>query len=340
MTPRLLCVAAVALLASAATALAAPRENIQVLASAPVFEYARALVRQYATDPARLQPGLELRDETLADFCAGVGLSYPDAAVSAEPLGGADSRACRANGVTPITVKLGLQGLMVAQNPASPPIALTRRELFLAAARDIPGPEGQLVPNPYKTWRDISAKLPDRPIRLFIPTSQPGERDTYMALVMLSGARQVPVFRDLMAKDPETFVALATAVREGGEVATLSSHQDLTAALAAKPDALAIVDFAARAVAPAIKPVPIDGAAPDPAKAGVYPLARPVYLYVKREHMGIIRGLRTFARSASSNDVSGQGGVLASLGLMPVSERERVAGSGSAKPKTLRVAGP
>lgn len=302
---------------------APPRERILIVAGASTYDYARALVQAFGRVAARLQPSLEAQanGDARAAFCAGVGLGFPDAAVSAGQMSAAEQRACQASGVTPIELKLGLQGVAVAESASAAPIALTRRALFLAAARDVPGPNGELEPNPYRSWRAIDSKLPDRPIHLFVPPAQTSQSESWLDLVMRAGARQMPALADLAARDPAAFAALATAPRETGEVTVLVPEADLRSALAAAPEALAIVDLGATG---ALKPIAVEGAAPERAKAGgAYPLARPVYLYVKREHLGIVRSLGDFLTEAAGEPALGEGGYLAALGLVPLPARER-----------------
>lgn len=302
-----------------------PRERILVVSGASSFDYARAIVHAFGRVPARLQPNLEAdaNADTLAGFCSGVGLGFADAAISVERLGGPSQRACRASGVTPIELKLGLQGIAVVETASAAPMVLTRRALFLAAARDVPmGPNGALIPNPFLTWHDIDAKLPARPIRLFVPPRDTSQRDGWTNLVMLAGARQFPALAELAARDPATFTAFATTLRDSGEV-TEQDAAGLKAALETAPDALAVVDLGA---AGAFRSVAVDGATPDKAKLGApYVLARPIYLYVKREHLGIVRSLSDLLTEAAGENALGDGGYLAGLGLVPLTTRERTA---------------
>ena len=66
----------------------------------------------------------------------------------------------QANGVKDIVeVKIGYDGIVLANSKKAAPLKLTRKDLFLALAKDVPDPSGRqkLVPNPYKTWKDINA---------------------------------------------------------------------------------------------------------------------------------------------------------------------------------------
>jgi phosphate transport system substrate-binding protein len=64
----------------------------------------------------------------------------------------------------------------------------------------------------------------------------------------------------------------------------------------------------------------VDGVAPtfESIETGVYPLTRPLYLYVKPRHQRLVNGLDLFVEALVSAEVSGPEGLLESKGLIPL----------------------
>jgi len=70
-------------------------------------------------------------------------------------------------------------------------MSLSLRDIFLALAKDVPNPDGgnTLVANPYKTWKDVNAALPDRAIEVLGPPPTSGTRDAFAELAMEGGCK-------------------------------------------------------------------------------------------------------------------------------------------------------
>ena len=59
---------------------------------------------------------------------------------------------------------------------------LTRKDLFLALAAKVPGPDGKLIDNPYKTWKDVNPALPNTRIEVLGPPPTSATRDAFADL--------------------------------------------------------------------------------------------------------------------------------------------------------------
>jgi phosphate transport system substrate-binding protein len=68
----------------------------------------------------------------------------------------------------------------------------------------------------------------------------------------------------------------------------------------------------------------IDGVEPnfDNIASGKYPVSRPLFIYVKKAHLGVIPGLREFVAEFVSDRSMGGEGYLADKGLIPLSPAE------------------
>jgi phosphate transport system substrate-binding protein len=96
-------------------------------------------------------------------FCAGVGVEHPDITNASRAIKKSEIKTCSENGVKEIVeVKIGYDGIVVANSKKAPVMKLTRKDIFLALAKDVPDPKGGKTwyPNPYKTWKDVNPSLP------------------------------------------------------------------------------------------------------------------------------------------------------------------------------------
>jgi len=55
---------------------------------------------------------------------------------------------------------------------------------------------------------------------------------------------------------------------------------------------------------------------------GSYPISRPLYFYVKRQHVGVIPGIDEFVKSFTHKRAIGPRGYLTNLGLIPLANPE------------------
>ena len=88
-------------------------------------------------------------------------------------------------------MKIGFDGIVLANSPRPRRMKLTKKQIFLALAKDVPV-DGKLVPNPYKNWSDIDPSLPNAKIEVLGPPPTSGTRDAFVELAMEGGAKEFP----------------------------------------------------------------------------------------------------------------------------------------------------
>lgn len=284
----------------------ASRRHVSVVAPSALFSLLVAAGERFALDSGNEMPVVEPlgSEKGLALFCAGEGAQHPDIIASLRRLTPSDLGACTAKGIDVSALLIGHQAVALVQLPGPARLSLTRRQLFLALAREV-AVNGRLVANPYRLWSDIDFALPVRPIAVLGPP--PGSRlhDAFVDLVMAPEAAGMAALRD---RDAGTLREDGAFTAPGGEEA------DILAALRRRPDAIGVVSFShllreGADLSPvaleggaleggalegdALEGVALDGVAPDPAALvdGRYPAARPVHLYVKRRHAALVPGL-------------------------------------------------
>lgn len=265
-------------------------------------------------------------------FCSGYGLDTPDIVMASRRMRSSEQDDCLRNQVNDIReIKIGYDGIVIASSKDTPSLALSKRELHLAIAREVPSPRDptQLVANPYQTWKQINSDLPDIAIRVLGPPPTSGTRDILVERVLKSSCRAVEVLNTLLEADPTAFAHRCATLREDG-VFVNSGENDarVVRKLLSDPGALGIFGFNFLDRNPdRLKAASIDSIEPDfeSIKSGVYPLSRPLYLYVKPLHMRLVGGLDHFVETIISPAMSGNEGYLVEHGLIPLNAADRAA---------------
>jgi phosphate transport system substrate-binding protein len=232
-----------------------------------------------------------------------------------------------ANGVKEIIeVKIGYDGIVLANSKKAEPLNVSRKDIFLALAKDVPNPNGgeKLVPNPYKTWKDINSSLPDKSIEVLGPPPTSGTRDAFVELVMDVGCEE---FESIEALDKEQMKAACQTIREDGAFIEAGENDNLIVQkLEANPNALGIFGFSfLDQNMDKIQGSFIDGVQPefDAIAGGTYPVSRPLFFYVKKAHVDVIPGMKEYLQEFTSAKAWGPDGYLAEKGMIPMPEAER-----------------
>ena len=170
------------------------RDYISVVGSSTVYPFATVVAEQFGKSTSYKTPKIESTGSGggLKLFCAGVGVEHPDITNASRRIKSSEFERCQQNGVTEIIeVKIGYDGIVMASSKKAAPMRLSRKDIFLALAKNVPDPKGgeNLVPNPYKTWKDVNPSLADKAIEVLGPPPTSGTRDAFVELAMEGGAK-------------------------------------------------------------------------------------------------------------------------------------------------------
>ncbi len=318
--------AAVAGLAQAQSA----RDYISMAGSSTVYPFATVVAEQFGKTTRFKTPKIEATGTGggFKLFCAGVGPANTDVSNASRRMKKSELEICRKNGVADVVeIKIGYDGIVVANAKATKPFELSRKDLFLALAKDVPDADGTLVANPYKTWKQVNPALPDTRIEVLGPPPTSGTRDAFVELVMDHGCEEQPALKALKASDEKKFKATCQTMREDGAFIEVGENDNLIVQkLAANPNALGVFGYSfMEENQDKVQGARVDGIAPDfdDIAAGKYPVSRPLYMYVKKAHVGVIPGIKEFVAELTSDKVWGPDGYLADKGLIPMPDAER-----------------
>ena len=324
-------VVAISLVLSTAAFAQTGRDYVYVVGSSTVYPFATVVAERFGRGSDFKTPKIEATGSGggLKLFCDGVGVNYPDVANSSRAIKESEVLACEQNGVKEIVeVKIGYDGIVIANALQSTTMVLSRRDIFLALAKSVPGDtDGALIENPYVTWAEVNSDLPAIKIEVLGPPPTSGTRDAFVELAMEGGCKSVPWIKALKSADKNQYKAICHTIREDGVFVEAGENDNLIVQkLQANPDALGIFGFSfLDQNREKVKGASVDGVVPtfDAIADGDYPVSRPLYFYVKKAHVDVIPGLRGFLREFTSEKAWGEEGYLSDRGLIPMPDIER-----------------
>lgn len=321
-----LAVAALSTIAFSASAEA--RDQIRIVGSSTVYPFSTAVAEQFGKATGFKTPVVESTGTGggLKLFCAGVGVEHPDMTNASRRIKASEVEQCAKNGVTDvIEAKIGYDGIVLANSKKHPAYKLTREQIFLALAKQVPV-GGKLVDNPYKTWKDIDPSFAADKIEVLGPPPTSGTRDAFVELVMEEGCKKFPEINALK-DDKKAFDTACKSLREDGAFIEAGENDNLIVQkLDANPKSLGIFGYSyLEQNADKIQGSLVDGVEPDfdNIASGKYPVARPLFFYVKKAHIGVIPGIKEYLTEFTSEKAWGKEGYLADKGLIPMPDAER-----------------
>jgi phosphate transport system substrate-binding protein len=319
---------AVSLLALTA-GIAEARDQIRIVGSSTVYPFTTAVAEQFGKTGGFKTPVVESTGTGggMKLFCAGVGADHPDFTNASRQIKKSEFEDCAKNGVTDIVeIKVGFDGLTIANSKAGPDLIFTKQQIFLALAKEIPDKDGKLVANPNKTWKDVDASLPDEKIEVLGPPPTSGTRDSFVELVMDPGAGSIEAMKALKKADAKAYEKAWKSLREDGAYIDAGENDNLIVQkLEANPAAVGVFGYSfLEENANKIKGAKVDGVAPsyETIASGEYKVSRPLFIYVKKQHVGTIPGMVEFVKEYVSDKALGEDGYLAAKGLVTLPKDE------------------
>ena len=317
----LICTATTAL---AATILAgcsggqnASRDQVRAVGSSTVLPFAKQVSETFAKDNTGFKAPIIEGNGTgggMKLFCAGVGPSHPDIEDASRRMKRAEYDDCQKNGVKDIVeVQVGIDGIAFANSKTGPVMALTPVDVYKAIAAN---PFGK--PNTAKTWQDVNPALPAVPIQVYGPATISGTRDALKELILMKGCDTDAATKALKDTDKDKHDKICGELRTDGAYADTSDNYNLIVQkLEANANAVGIFGYSyLESNADKLQGLTMGGVAPSYASIAdfSYPGARPLFIYVKKAHLGAIRGLKEYVETWPK--LWGRDGALSKAGMI------------------------
>lgn len=294
------------------------RDTMMIVGSSTVYPYstvvAERLGEQGFTAPTVQSTGT---GGGMKLFCAGVGLSHPDVTNASRAMKSKEAKLCLDNGVTNVVeIIAGNDGIVFSNAINGPVMDITVAQLYTAMAHKVVI-NGELVTNPHTKWSDVDASLPNTDIDVMIAPPSSGTRDAWDSLVMKRGCKETGAakFNDGdHCKD----------MREDGAVIEMGENDTLIVnKLAADPNKFGFFGYSYLLNnQDKIKPASINGVIPqlETIQSYEYPVARPLFYYIKVDHVGVVPGIHEYAELFISEEATALDGFLGEIGLVPLDE--------------------
>lgn len=322
----------------AAADVASARDQIRIVGSSTVYPFTTAVAEQFGKSGGGKTPVVESTGTGggFKLFCAGVGITHPDMTNASRAIKKGEFDDCQKNGVKDIVeIKVGIDGLTLAASKVGQDIKLTRKQIFQALAEMVPDKDGKLVANPNKNWSDIDATLPNIKIEVLGPPPTSGTRDSFHELFMEKGAEDFASLKDLKTADSKAFDKVWKSIRKDGAYVEAGENDNvIVQKLEGNKNSFGIFGYSfLEENLSKLKGVAIEGVIPDydAISSGKYKGARPLFVYVKKQHVGVIPGMDKFVAEYVSDKAMSKDGYLARKGLVALPKEEAAKTAAAAK---------
>ena len=306
------------------------RDQIKIVGSSTVYPFSTTVAENFGRTTDFKTPIVESTGSGggLKLFCAGAGGNHPDITNASRRIKASEVENCAKNGINDIVeVKIGYDGIVLANARTSGQMQLDLKDVFLALAKDVPDGNGGFKPNPYTNWNEINASLPNLKIEVMGPPPTSGTRDAFVELAMEGGCKTFPEIKAMKDTDKAAFKSLCHTIREDGGFVEAGENDNLIVQkLNANPDAFGIFGFSfLEQNSDSVQGSLIGGQAPtfENIASGAYPVSRSLYFYVKKSNIGKVPGIEEFLAEFTSERAAGDDGYLAEKGLIPMNSEER-----------------
>jgi phosphate transport system substrate-binding protein len=309
----------------------AARDSINIVGSSTVYPFTTTVAEQFGRQGKFKTPKVESTGTGggLKLFCNGVGPQFPDIANASRRIKPTELATCAQNGVKDVVeIKVGYDGIVLAQNKSGTSLNLTRKDVYLALAKTVPDPANPtaLIPNPFTTWKDVNKSLPAVKIEVLGPPPTSGTRDSFAELYLEAGCRTFAWLNALRDQDEPRFKRACDSIREDGSYIEAGENDNLIVQkLGANPGAVGVFGYSyLEENVDKLKGAVVDGVSPsfETVASGKYPASRPLFIYIKKAHVGVIPGITEFIAEYVSEKALGADGYLAEKGLIPPSKSE------------------
>ena len=308
------------------------RDQINVVGSSTVYPFSTVVAENFGNKTGIKVPKIESTGSGggMKLFCKGLGTSHPDITNASRRIKKNEFNQCIENGIDVVEIKVGYDGIVIANSKKAKLLNLSKRQIFLALAKQVPegnSEGGNLVNNPNKKWSDIDPNLPNIKIEVLGPPPTSGTRDAFNELAIEGGCKTFPKLKAIKKQDKKKYKAICRAVREDGGFIEAGENDNLIVQkLVENENAFGVFGFSFLIEnEDKIQGSTVDGMAPtmETIADKSYGVSRPLYFYVKLAHVDVIPGIREFLEEFTSEDSWGPGGYLEERGMIPMPENER-----------------
>ena len=313
------------------------RENVSIAGSSTVLPFATIVAERLGRNPAFNTPVVESGGSSVGKkgVCDGIGTEFIDIGNASSRMKTGELEYCDANGVKITEIKVGYDGIVLANSKDAAQLEISRSDLGKALTAKV-AVNGELVDNPFKTWKDVNPALPNVAIRVYGPPTTSGTRASFAEIINEKA---------FCKKDDEMKAALKAAGKKAKSCRAMrtdgayieAGEQDnlIVQKLQEDSETFGIFGFSyLDQNSDTLQGAKLDGVAPtfEAIADGSYKASRALFMYVKHQHMGVVPGIAEYMTEWTKH--WDDDGILADAGMipMPTAEREEMAARMTALP--------
>lgn len=322
------------LVASALSITLSARDQIKIVGSSTVYPFSSSVAEELGATTNYPTPVVESTGSGggMKLFCAGNGMNTPDITNASRRMKAKEFKMCEKNGVTDITeAVIGFDGIAFAQAKSNKSFNITKKQLLLAVAAEVPNGKGGLMANPYKKWSDIDASLPNREIIIYGPPKSSGTRDAFEDMILKGQTKKMSQYTNLYKMDKKKYKGYKKykKIRTDGVYVPSGENDNLIVSKLNKNKAAFgifgysfLVENDDKVAAAKINDVL---PTPDNISSGKYPVSRSLFFYIKNSHASKVPAMDDYVKMFMSEDMIGPDGILGEIGLISLPNDRREA---------------
>ncbi len=306
------------------------RDRLQITGSSTVYPFIATVAETFGRETGFKTPVVEAvgTGGGFKIFCEGVGYNFPDFTNSSRVISASEIERCQKNHINFAEIKLGYDGIVVANTVKSPVFSLSKQDIFLALASKVASADGlKIIANPYKNWQQINKNLPNLPIVIYGPPSTSGTRDSFVELVL----EDVCLNHELFIQnypDRKIRQKKCSQIRADGVFIEAGENDNLIVQkLLNNQNAFGIFGFSfLEENKHLLQSVNINQIKPtfESIANKAYEISRPLFIYAKINQMHSMPSIVDFIKEIISQHTIGKDGYLLQKGLVPLSHDELV----------------
>ena len=308
------------------TSVAQARDTLSLAGSSTVLPFARIIAEQLGKNPNFKTPVVESGGSSVGKkgVCDGVGTKFIDIGNASSRMKTKELAYCEKNGVKLTEIKVGYDGIVVANSKKGKVLNISKADLGKALTAKV-AIDGKMVDNPYKKWSDINPSLPNVEIRVYGPPTTSGTRASYAEMVNEKG---------YCKKDAEAKAALKAAGMKAKKCRAMrtdgafieAGEQDNLIVQKLNEDITAYGIFGFSYLdqnSDTLQGAVISKTAPtfENIASNNYSVSRALYYYVKHQHIGVVPGIKEYMAEWTKH--WGDEGALSDAGMIPMPKSER-----------------
>ena len=302
------------------------RDTLSLAGSSTVLPFARIIAEQLGKNPNFKTPVVESGGSSVGKkgVCDGVGTKFIDIGNASSRMKTKELAYCEKNGVKLTEIKVGYDGIVVANSKKGKVLNISKADLGKALTAKV-AINGKMVDNPYKKWSEINPSLPNVEIRVYGPPTTSGTRASYAEMVNEKG---------YCKKDAEAKAALKAAGMKAKKCRAMrtdgafieAGEQDNLIVQKLNEDNTAYGIFGFSYLdqnSDTLQGAVISKTAPtfENIASNNYSVSRALYYYVKHQHIGVVPGIKEYMAEWTKH--WGDEGALSDAGMIPMPKSER-----------------